>query len=376
MIWLTWRQFRPQAVTGLALLAAAAALFLVTGSRMHDSYATALAGCAPMGACDGSTAAARALGAQLSQLQRSYELMFMLLQLLVIAVPAVIGIFWGAPLIGRELETGTHQLAWNQTVTRTRWLAVKLGVVGVAAIAATALLTWLLSWWAGPLDHLGGDRWAAMTFASRGTVPLGYAAFAFALGTTLGLLLRRTLPAMAITLAVFTAVQILMPALIRPHLLPSTTTTYPIDQATTSRFHDFQSTQTDFRFGLPVPKDAWLTSQPPVENSAGQVARVADHLDCLPTGATPQNCLTSATAFPGTTCTRRSATTPRATTGPCSGWRPDSSSPSPAHSSAPASGGSDADRTDPPRNARPRTSQVTRNIVRGARLCVSTSARP
>ena len=67
--------------------------------------------------------------------------MFQLLQLLVIAVPALIGIFWGAPLIGRELETGTHQLAWNQTVTRTRWLAVKLTVVGLASIATAAILS-------------------------------------------------------------------------------------------------------------------------------------------------------------------------------------------------------------------------------------------
>ncbi|GHJ42729.1 transporter [Catellatospora sp. TT07R-123] len=284
MIWVAWRQFRPQAVTGLALLAAAAILFLVTGSRMHHSYTTALAGCAPLGACDGATAAARTLGAQLSLLQRSYEPMFMLLQLLVLAAPAVIGIFWGAPLISRELESGTHQLAWNQTVTRTRWLAVKLGVVGVASIAVAALLSWLLTWWAGPLDELNGDRWAAMTFASRDVVPLGYAAFAFALGATVGLLVRRTLPAMAITLAVFIAMQLLVPAFVRPHLLPPTTTTFPINQASASQFRDFWGTQTDFHFDLPTPRDAWLTSQPPVTDPSGQVVRIADYSGCFPDG--------------------------------------------------------------------------------------------
>lgn len=50
------------------------------------------------------------------------------------AVPAVIGMFWGAPLISRELETGTHYLAWNQGVTRTRWLATKLGLGAAAAM--------------------------------------------------------------------------------------------------------------------------------------------------------------------------------------------------------------------------------------------------
>ncbi|GAA2617233.1 transporter [Dactylosporangium fulvum] len=282
MIWVTWRQFRAQALTVLVLLAAAAIGFLVTGLRMHHSYAADLAACASLHACDGATPAARALGAQLSLLQRSYEPMFELLQLLVIAVPALIGIFWGAPLIGRELETGTHQLAWNQTVTRTRWLAVKLTVVGVAAIATAAIFSWLLTWWAGPLDHLNGNRWAAMTFASRDIVPLGYAAFAFTLGTTLGLLLRRTLPAMAITLAVFIAIQMLVPTLIRPHLLPSTTTTFPINQASTSQFHGFSGSQTDFHFDLPTPRGAWLISQPPVKNSSGQVVRIEDYSDCFP----------------------------------------------------------------------------------------------
>lgn len=282
MIWVTWRQFRAQAVTVLVLLAVVAIFFLVTGLRMHHSYDADLAACARLHACDGATPAARALGARISQLQRSYEAMLELLQLFVIAVPVLIGIFWGAPLIGRELETGTHQLAWSQTVTRTRWLAVKLIVVGIASIATTAIVSWLLTWWAGPLDHLNGSRWAAMTFASRDIVPLGYAAFAFTLGTTLGLLLRRTLPAMAIAIAVFIAVQVLVPTLIRPNLLPSTTATFSINQASASQFRNFEGSQTEFRFDLPTPRGAWLTSRPPVKNSAGQAVRSENYPDCLP----------------------------------------------------------------------------------------------
>ncbi len=40
------------------------------------------------------------------------------------------------------------------------------------------------------------------------------------LGVTVGVLIRRTVPAMAVTLAIFAAVQIAMPLLVRPHLLP------------------------------------------------------------------------------------------------------------------------------------------------------------
>jgi hypothetical protein len=62
-------------------------------------------------------------------------------------------------------------------------------------------------------------------FSTTGIVPLGYAAFAFALGAAAGVLLRRTLPAMAVTLAVFVALQVLVPMLVRPHLIPPVQTT-------------------------------------------------------------------------------------------------------------------------------------------------------
>ena len=66
-------------------------------------------------------------------------------------LPALIGACWGAPLVARELETGTFRLAWNQSVTRTRWLAVKLAVVGLTTMAVTEGLSLMQAWWAAPL---------------------------------------------------------------------------------------------------------------------------------------------------------------------------------------------------------------------------------
>ena len=60
--------------------------------------------------------------------------------------------FWGAPLVARELETGTFRLAWTQSVTRTRWLAVKLALVGLASMAVAGLLSLILTWWSSPID--------------------------------------------------------------------------------------------------------------------------------------------------------------------------------------------------------------------------------
>jgi hypothetical protein len=168
-------------------------------------------------------------------------------------------------------------------MTRTRWLAVKLTGVGLASIATAGLLSYLVTWWAGPLDKINGNRFAAMTFSSRDIVPLAYAAFAFALGTTAGLLLRRTIPAMAVTLAVFIGIQILVPAAIRPNLLPSTTTTFPINQTTTSQATGLTGTAGNFHFeGVGVSQGAWVLSTPPVENSSGQVVYMDSYRDCFP----------------------------------------------------------------------------------------------
>jgi ABC-2 family transporter protein len=152
-----------------------------------------------------------------------------------------IGLFWGAPLIARELEAGTHRLVWNQSITRTHWLAVKLGLVGLAAITAAGLGSLAVDWWSDPIDKASvaaaqGSRMEPLLFGARGIVPIGYAAFAFALGVTVGMLIRRTLPAMAITLAVFVALQIAMPQLVRPHLIPLTRSNVEI---TASNLDDF-----------------------------------------------------------------------------------------------------------------------------------------
>ena len=105
-------------------------------------------------------------------------------------------------------------------MTRFRWLAVKLGLAGLASMAAAGLLSLMVTWWSGPFDRLGVNRLDPAIFSERGIVPVGYAAFAFALGVTAGLLIRHTVPAMAVTLAVFAAVQAGFELRIRFHLIP------------------------------------------------------------------------------------------------------------------------------------------------------------
>jgi hypothetical protein len=212
MIWLTWRQFRTQALVVFAALASLAVILAVTGPQLAQDYANGIAACNAGGGCS----------TFMSQFFDDNSTLYNGLIVVTMVVPGVIGLFWGAPLITRELEAGTHRLVWNQTVTRTRWLAVKLGLTGLAAMAAGGLLSLAVTWWSSPIDKAAGSefpRLSPVLFASRDIAPIGYAAFAFALGVTVGMLIRRTLPAMAITLAVFVAVQIAMPLWIRPHLI-------------------------------------------------------------------------------------------------------------------------------------------------------------
>jgi len=120
-------------------------------------------------------------------------------------------------------------------VTRARWLAVKLGLLGLTAMAITGLFSLIITWWASPLDRaatLGSpilaNRMMPVMFAGHGIVPIGYAAFAFALGATAGALTGRTVPAMAVTIVIFAAVQLIMPNFVRPYLIQPAHTTVAV----------------------------------------------------------------------------------------------------------------------------------------------------
>jgi hypothetical protein len=203
----------------------------------------------------------------------------------VLVLPALIGLFWGAPLITRELEAGTHRLVWNQSITRTCWLAVKLGLVGLAAITAAGLGSLAVDWWSSPIDKTAANdfpRMSPLLFDARGIVPIGYAAFALALGVTVGMLVRRTLPAMAFTLAVFVAVQLAMPLLVRPHLIPPTRSTIEI---TASNLENFQMGP-DRRIQVsakPPDTGAWLLSSHTVDASGHAVDRIPPSPSLSPT---------------------------------------------------------------------------------------------
>ncbi|MFI5844125.1 transmembrane transport protein [Catenuloplanes sp. NPDC051500] len=249
MIWLTWRQARTQTLVALAALAVAALALVALGLALREGYRTDLGGCASC--VDGAT---------FSRFKERFDMFLLLADLVLIAVPALAGLFWGAPLVARELETGTHRLVWSQSITRVRWLAVKLSLLTLLTVAVTGAFSLLLTWAASPWDLIMGNWFGAIEFASRNVAPLGHAAFAFVAGVTIGLLVRRTVPAMAVTLAVFTAVQIAVPFAVRPHLRSPITETIAFDAQNAMKYSEGFSLNQDGQVwvdGYALP-GAWM----------------------------------------------------------------------------------------------------------------------
>ena len=225
MIAFGWRQFRGQALVGAAGLVVVGVVLALTGPHLVSIYDAAVAACRESG---GQSAVCTNNPVTITYRGLQYGVIA-----LVLVVPALIGMFWGSPLIAHELETGTFRLAWTQSVSRTRWLLVKLGLVGLASFLAAGLLSLMANWWGSPLDAASPDRFGAGNFAVHGFVAGGYAVFAFALGVTAGLVLRRTLPAMAVTLAGFIAARFVVTDWVRSHYMSPVTLTQKLSAANT-----------------------------------------------------------------------------------------------------------------------------------------------
>ncbi len=283
MIWLTWRQFRAQTLLASAALAVLAVILVITGPQLVHLYDTSVATCQVHGDCQAAAAA----------LMSRYSFLRHLGGVLVIAAPVILGMFWGAPLVARELEAGTQTLAWNQSITRTRWLVVKLSLTGLAAMASAGLFSLMVTWWSSPLDTASLNWLTPGVFVQRGIAPAGYAAFAFALGVTAGVLFRRTVPAMAATLAVFTAVQVVVPRWVRPHLIAPLRSISALSTANINNLNVSSSNGGGVTVTAGVNQPgAWVLSNQTIDTAGHSFTGPATQA-CLSKTASPQACAAS-----------------------------------------------------------------------------------
>ena len=231
MIWLTWRQHRGQIVAVVVGLLVLGAFLAVTGRQMRDAFATS-----------GLEACLRALGtpefvpidasSNCVELGDAFAARFFNLRLLALVaflvLPALLGMFLGAPVVARELEQGTYRLVWTQGVSRRRWAIVTFTLLGVFVLLLGSLFAVAVELWFEPLNRATGQRFTWLIFDQQGAVVAGYAVFAFALGVFFGSVTRRTLRAMGITLLVFLLVRFGVAVWIRTDLAARVERTYPV----------------------------------------------------------------------------------------------------------------------------------------------------
>ncbi|MDQ0753001.1 ABC-type transport system involved in multi-copper enzyme maturation permease subunit [Streptomyces africanus] len=274
MMWLSWRQFRVQALVGAGALAVIAVYLVYLGGDIRDAHDVYRANCENSANC----AQARA------QFRSAYQNTLLFMATGLALIPALIGTFWGAPLVARELENGTHRLVWNQSVTRPRWLLSKILLMGAAAVLVTGAAAALLTWAARPFDNVVKEQFDTFVFGARNIAPIGYAAVAFTLGTVIGLLLRRTLPAMAVTLVVFLAFQFFFPNVVRPSLMPPEKATLQMTEQAINQAQNLGSLGGGSVIGgvkIPGAPDAWIAETSPLRTADGQTLSGAKFNDCL-----------------------------------------------------------------------------------------------
>ncbi|HUD08051.1 MAG TPA: hypothetical protein VMQ52_03170 [Candidatus Saccharimonadales bacterium] len=210
MNWLAWRQHRKQFMVAGIFLVLFAAFMIPTGLSFWHTYQHALSTC-------GNTDTCGQLNGELFQSSID-SLLIHLVPVAIMFVPILLGLFWGVPLLTKEYVEGTNKLVWTQSMSRRRWLTVKLVWVLVGAAIVVGAFAALDTWWSKSGNALSLNRFFLLQFNSQGIVPIAYAIFAVSLGVMFGAWFKRTMLALGVTLVLLIAVVIvIVPNFVRPH---------------------------------------------------------------------------------------------------------------------------------------------------------------
>ena len=135
-------------------------------------------------------------------------------------MPALIGAFAGAPVLARELETGTFRYAWTQGIGRLRWTVGKLVPLAVAVTAVAGAFTVLIAWYNQPWVAAGYvTPFSARVFDLLGVAFAAWTLAAFAIGVLAGMLIRRAVPAIAASLAAYAGLAFATALWLREHYI-------------------------------------------------------------------------------------------------------------------------------------------------------------
>ncbi len=266
MTWVAWRQHRVSLLVVLALVLVTAAVMLWFRIAALDHLTAAgIEGCVrvedehcPQGAM-----------ASFADAFEGYARNF---PMVLLGLPALLGMFTGAPLFARDFEQGTHILGLTQSISRLRWWSVKVAVVGLPTVASMFALGLFSAWAFDPLYYVTRGSLLTPAFETQGPVLGAYTALAFAIGTTAGLLLRNTVAAMALTLVLYLVMMVGVSVSARSHYAEPAHATATVEQAAS-----------------PVPDDAWRLGSVYYDE---QGAVTAFNPSACRDGDTPTTCLT------------------------------------------------------------------------------------
>lgn len=188
MAWVTWRQHR-LTLAGLVAVLGAVSLYLLFIGQQARSF-SGIAG-------------------------HSLTLTAALFQV----IPALIGAFVGAPVLAKELESGTFRYTWTQGFGRARWTVATLAPLAVAVAVLAGAVGFVFSWCYEPLigGRYGASPLAGNTFDLHEVAFAAWTLTAFSIGVLAGILIRRVVPAMFATLVAWSGLAVVTGVFLRPH---------------------------------------------------------------------------------------------------------------------------------------------------------------
>lgn len=224
MNWQVWRQHRKLLIVLGILLVLFAALLIPTGLSFWHTYQHTRATCGETNACG-------QLSTELLQSKNDQLLITDLVPDAMLFLPVLIGLFWGVPLLAKEYAEGTNLLAWTRSVSRRKWLTVKLVWVLAGTAVFIGAFTALNTWWSKTPNVLYLDRFSTTQFGVQNIAPVAYGIFAVSLGIMFGAWFRRVMVTFGVTLGVLILIMLVaVPNFVRPHYMAPVTVTASMAQ--------------------------------------------------------------------------------------------------------------------------------------------------
>lgn len=217
MIWLNWRQYRWPLLLGTLLLALLCVLYIRDGLLIYSLYNKF-----GLVTCQVNEGNCNNLFQAFSQQLAARRMITPPSDLFILLFPLLVGVFVGAPLLPREQRTAPF--IRTQGVTLRRWLVVKLGLVVLATLIFSTVLSLIYTWWSYPMSAFMQDIWGNY---KSGIVLIGWSLFDLLLGVTIGVLIRR--PIAAMTMAFFLLFALALGGgNVYPYFIPPLSKLYPV----------------------------------------------------------------------------------------------------------------------------------------------------